>query len=116
MTPRRKGRRGELEFANKYGGKRINDEGLPGPDIAIPYTGHGHAQNPTTRHRLLDRMTLWEVKRRKTIATLQWHKQAINEGADYLTIRQDQDTTWFIVHPVNQPCPCPLEETKPPTN
>jgi len=91
MSSRRKGRYYENEFAKRYGGQRISETGMPGPDVALT-------------------ITEWEVKYRDKIAVLNWWDQTLEEGADYLAIRRSGDKQWYIVHPVTTPCPCPLEE------
>lgn len=118
MTSRRKGRDYENEFATKYAGTRISETGMPGPDVAIYQTGLevttiGDPERSYIAGVDPSHPTLWEVKFREKITALNWWDQAQDEGADYLAIRRKRDTQWYIIHPVNNACPCPLIESQP---
>jgi hypothetical protein len=83
---RRKGRRGELEWAKYVGGDRANDEGLAGLDVESPPVG-------------IVPIERWEVKRPgKVSASLRaWMEQTINEGADALAFREDGGEWWVLM-------------------
>lgn len=87
---RDKGRRGELEWAKKRGGKRISRIGLDGPDVQTP----PYQPEPAV---------LWEVKRPGSLPV--WLKDYLDqmerEGADALAFREDRGT-WYTIHPVKE--------------
>lgn len=91
---RRKGFRGEHEWATKVGGSKISRTGYDGPDVESP---------PMS----VDGLVLWEVKRVKALPKWLdgWLVQARAEGADALAFRQDRDEWWVLVpaHRLEEP-------------
>lgn len=80
MSNNRKGRRGELEWAQKVEGQRISQQGVAGPDVQDK---HGR---------------LWEVKRVKRLPeSIKMHlRQAYREGAHAVAIREDRGR-WIVM-------------------
>lgn len=76
----RKGRRGELQLADRLGGKRVSKIGQEGPDVR---DRHGR---------------YWEAKWEKKLP--QWLlrrlSQARREGAHALAVRQNYDD-WIVI-------------------
>jgi hypothetical protein len=78
---RRKGRRGELEFAKLMGGDRISKPGESGPDVE-DWQGN-----------------FWEVKRVKTRYKILYDALAQSEGVERLAVRNDRED-WLAVIPI----------------
>lgn len=77
---RRKGKNGEKDFVQRYGGKVVSRIGEPGPD-ALDINGR-----------------FVEVKRIKALPALLrgWILQAKREGAEYCAFRADRDK-WYVL-------------------
>ena len=83
---RNKGRRNELKWAKYVGGKRANDEGLPGIDVTSPPV----TVYPPFQH--------WEVKVLAKLPALlrKWMLQMTTEGADAVVFREDNGEWWVM--------------------
>lgn len=90
---RARGRRGELMAAQRYGGRRISETGLPGPDVEID-------GQP------------WEVKLTKNMGALLrgWLAQAKREGARGVLFKEDLgkwyvvvEADWYFAHESDDP-------------
>ena len=83
---RNKGRRGELEAAEKLGGQRISRIGLDGPDVECP----PYQPKPAT---------LVEVKRVSKLPAVvrDWLEQMEREGAHMVMFREDRGQ-WYTLH------------------
>ena len=88
---RNKGRRGELEWAKYVGGRRCNDEGLPGHDVESDPLG------------IWPGISKWEVKRPGTmlVGLKNWIDQMEKEGSDAVAFREDNGR-WYIIVPAER--------------
>ena len=82
VNSRAKGRRAELEFAKRFDGRRISENGLPGPDVETP--------------PLLARLKTFEVKHAERWRIEEWMQQARAEGADGVAFRRNRGP-WYVV-------------------
>lgn len=80
VNNRRRGRRGELEFAELCGGERISQPGLRSADVQ---DRHGRT---------------WEVKRIKKlwVRLAEWLQQAERQQAYGVAFRADRDK-WYVI-------------------
>lgn len=83
---RRKGQKGQLEWAKYIDGTVIARTGYEGPDVLGP----GHA---------VSNLRIWEVKRRAEFPKwlLSWFSQTTSEGADAIAFRVDRNDWWIAV-------------------
>jgi hypothetical protein len=85
---RNKGRRGELEWAKYVGGDRVNDEGLPGPDVESKPLG------------IFPPLALWDSKRPGKLPkwlSEEWMQKALNDGCDAVAFREDGGKWWVLM-------------------